>query len=225
MSTNRTRLRTVTGRNRVARRRAPVRKSSPSSLKTKINTLSRRVNGDLNWKDLNFAPTQINYNGTVIGLSDYAQGDDAGQRDGLMQTNHSLELRLGMYGIYAGVAGAYGPCAIRVLLIVDKQNSISNASDVLYVTGSANAVVSVYNKFNRHRFEILKDRLLQVGANDPEKFTRMLINLKDKMQKYTTTTAGSVTQNVIKLILISNAAVASTFAPNVSYTGRLTYYS
>lgn len=198
------------------------RKVSPKVLKTTINKLSKRVNGDLNWRDLDVNPAQITYSGSVIGLSDFVQGDGVGERDGLMQANHSLELRLGAYGIYQS-PGIYLPATCRAIVIVDKENSITAASDVLYVTGSANSVLSVYNKLKRHKFEVLADVLFKTEVSDPEQFRRISLNLRDKVQKYSGTTAASVTENCIKLILISNSAAGSS-APNMAYTGRLTYY-
>lgn len=203
-------------------RKAAAKAAPVAKLSRKVGTLTKQVNGDMNWVDINATTASVDYNGTIIGLSDLPQGQGVNNRDGTVQVLRNMTLKLGVFGIATATPGVYYPATVRLIIYVDKENTIPAANTLLSYTGSANAVVSPYVQLNRHKFTILYDQVRKVGANDPEAyFIIKNINLKNRQSKYTSTTAASVNGNVVKMCIISDNSPAGGQAPNRIYSGRL----
>lgn len=203
---------------KVAKKAAPVAK-----LTRRVGSLAKQVNGDLNWVNIDAGPIQVSSSGAIIGLSDLAQGQGTGFRDGTTQVIKSLRLKVATTATATATPGVYNPSTVRVIVYLDKENTIPAASTLLHVTGTSAAVVSSYNQLNRHKFIVLYDKLRKMGANDPEAFFSISVNLKNRQTKYTSTTNASANGNVVKMCIIS--ASSGAFAPNYTYSGRLFFMS
>lgn len=203
---------------RKAKKSAPVAK-----LTRRVGSLAKQVNGDLNWVNIDAGPTQASSSGAIIGLSDLAQGQGVGFRDGTTQVLKSLQMKVGVYGIATATVGAFNPATVRVIIYVDKENTIPAANTLLQTTGTAASVLSTYLQLNRHKFTVLYDKIKLLGVNDPEMYFRISVNLKNRQMKYTSTTAASANGNVVKMCIISSNSGVT--APNYIYSGRLFFMS
>lgn len=203
---------------KAAKKAAPV-----ATLTRKVGSLAKQVNGDLNWTNIDSGPVQVGNTGTIIDLSSLAQGQGTGFRDGTTQVLKSLQMKVGVYGIVTTTVGAFNPSTVRVIVYLDKENTIPAASTLLQVTGSSPAVVSTFNQLNRHKFLVLYDKIRKLGVNDPEAYFKIGLNLKNRQMKYTSTTAASANGNVLKMCIISSNSGAT--APNYTYSGRLFFMS
>lgn len=204
-------------------RKAATKAAPVAKLTRRVGSLAKQVNGDLNWVDITGTPVQVDSSGQIIGLSDLAQGQGVGFRDGTTQVLKSLQMKVGVYGTATATAGVYNPGTVRVIVYIDKENTIPAANTLLQTTGSSNSVLSMYSELNRHKFIILYDKIRLLGVNDPEKYFHIRVNLKNRQSKYTSTTAASVNGNVVKMCIISSNSGAS--APNRAYSGRLKFMS
>lgn len=206
-------------------RKAAAKKAPVAKLTRRVGTLSKQVNGDINWVDINAVAAAVDYNGSIIGLSDLSQGQGVGFRDGTTQVLRNMNMHVSVFGIATATPGVYYPSTVRVIIYLDKENTIPSAATLLTNTGSANSVISTFQQLNRHKFLILYDQVRYLGANDPEKIFKIKnINLRGRQSKYTSTTAASVNGNVVKMCIISDNAPGAT-TPNRAYNGRVFFHS
>ncbi len=114
-------------------------------------------------------------------------------------TTKSLRLAVTMSAVDA-------PTSIRLIIIVDKHNTVATLEEVLFTTGSAQIIVSDYNHDTRKEFIVLYDKV--VNLEFPSYDTNVMVSLpkiiyKKKLMnmrnKKIVFNAGTTTVNVNKV--------------------------
>lgn len=149
------------------------------------------------------------WNGSVNSLILPSQGDTAIARQGDSIKLKNIVFRGVVDYNTLGVAET-----VRVIIFIDKQNSISTASQYLQTTGVYLATESVKNEDNKFRTKCLFDRHYMVSADRPQARIKWdaKLNFHQHYQAGTTT----VTTNALKILIISQ---------NPTNTARMSYIS
>lgn len=152
------------------------------------------------------------WNGDMITLNNIAQGDSNNERIGDSMVVKSIKV----HGIHVRSAA---DCAVRVILLLDKQNCVTTLQDVLVLVGQQYSPFSGYNHDNDRRFRILSDKTYELNSNSPQKvFKISATNLKT----HTRYDNGATTINsgAYKMIILSNK---SSGGPLTTMFTRLEY--
>lgn len=107
---------------------------------------------------------QIPRTGYLANLNDVQQGVSDSQRVGDRIRTHSMKLKL--WRVIPG--SATGRFSVRVLIIHDRQNSITNGNEVLLNPDSAYSPLLPFVKDYRLRFTVLYDS----GANHMDQYNK-----------------------------------------------------
>lgn len=179
------------------------------------NTVRSLINVETKYKDYDRTETSINQNGVLRTLNDPAQGTSASTRVGDSILMKSIDIR---GEIYANTSPAY----LRMILIIDKQNTITTAAQILENTGTYYSVHSQYNQDNRKQFSVLYDRTRFVDQTTNQ--DNHLFHIRKKLSRHVKFDTGTITINTgaLKLLCISNANVAAA-EPTTRYRSRFTY--
>lgn len=127
-----------------------------SLMNTEMKTLSTTATG-----------VSVDYNGTVVNLSNIAQGTDVNTRDGDSILLQYCSMSVIAFNHASATFGGY----VRILVFRDnEQDGVDpTPGNVLDTVGSPMAVVSPYNFFTcmagtnrKHRFEILHDQVIRL---------------------------------------------------------------
>lgn len=169
-----------------------------------------------------FAITDIVNNcdnlGSVFELNDVAQGLGDSNRVGDRLTVERVKLN--MYRVLPG--SATGRFSIRVLVILDKQNLISDCSQVFMNTGSNICPFNQFVKDYRLRFSILYDSLPnhmdQYNKGDTLAWQRR-IAIKTQFNAGTT----DILSGAVKLIVLANVGSSVAQKPLLIGTVRVDY--
>lgn len=177
-------------------------------------SLKGLVNSEKKYFDSN-STDFVSWNGTVNPLSNIAQGNDVGNRDGNSILARSLWLQMDVRGNVANQSNI-----VRVIVFVDTENTGSTpaASDVLQTTGSAFAVDSPLNVDHLPRYTILMDKKFVTStAGQTRLNTKRYINLY-KHIKYTGPNATDTYKNQLFILFVSDVI---TDDPILTYYSRL----
>lgn len=171
------------------------------------------VNVEYKQVGINQSTTNNNYNGVVYELITPAQGSANNQRTGDSIKCKNLTIRGQIQ--YDTIAEN-----CRVMLVMDKENSIATGANLLQTTGSVLATLSQKDNDNYYKSKILWDKVFTVNANMPIR----TFNKVFKLDFHTHFEAGSTTieDGSLKLVFFgqtNGAAGASQhlFVTEVSY--------
>jgi len=162
--------------------------------------------------------TTISYAGTVIALSDVGNGTTNITRIGNSIIPRKLELRLTM-----SCADAYN--VMRVIIFrwglrfsVDPPD----ASDILELVSSTNAVNSPYAYNERSAYKIIFDQVytMVLSQSDNIKYANISLKMKQKAVNYFGASTSDI-MNGYYVLFISDSSV--TTHPGMNYYSRLTY--
>lgn len=160
--------------------------------------------------------TDVVYNPVIYLVSDIDQGLSDSQRVGDAVLMKDLDVRLNVLHDNSSATG------IRLIFFIDKQNTITSASDLLVTTGSDEALVSHYVWDNRKQFTVLYDSVLEVDGTYKSKLCRHFnIPINKRMQLDAGT--ATVNTNALKCIYLSEVAPAAGNKPRLILNTRLTY--
>lgn len=137
-----------------------------------------------------------------------AQGTDVSGRVGRDVRCAGIDFR---YQVYASVATANA--AIRVIMYIDKDNSNTAISDLLYAgvgysIGTDRAPMSFYNRNNRGTFTILYDKLHEFDLNSGSLQQYEHVKLKTNHVTRFIDNTTTITENAIRIALISDKAIS-----------------
>lgn len=163
--------------------------------------------------------TNINTTGTIINLSDIAQGDTDMSRTGDVI---SLKNAFGNYSIIAGTSGTV--TVVRLIWFqwrMDNGAEAPTIGDILFDTTNV-PYLSNY-KVDMSKFKVLADRMHYVGpiGGDANMLSRK-ISLRNFNKRLMYDAGGTNGKNQIYLLVIGNNASGAT-APNMYYHFRLTF--
>lgn len=154
------------------------------------------------------------YGGTVTALNLIPQGITDSQRIGDSLKMQNLTIR----GVWTLQGGQQAVC--RHLVVLDHQNKVSTAGDVLDNIGSGYAPYSAKQYDKRFQTRILYDKTFVVDANNPLKAFDLVVPVNSHTQYDSALT--TIDTGALKIICLSNIAAGAT-APYFSFTSRLTY--
>lgn len=156
--------------------------------------------------------------GSVIALSNIAQGDSDGDRDGFSLLTQGLLARLWMTGNNNDNA-----TVLRILFFVDNQQVGDTAPSITDVLESS-APTAPLNNATVGRFRILSDDVYalnnQVSGTGVEKFAKMYFPINHHI-RFNGTAGTDIQKGGVYMGVLSNNA--SPNGPNLNYYCRLTY--
>lgn len=181
----------------------------------KVNKMSSAV--ETKHYDLDFETDQeCNYVGNFLFLNLPDQGVEDTDRVGDSIKMAGLRLKFSL-----NIDGA-DRALCRFIVMIDKQNEFTVASQFLATTGNENVINSPYLVDERHKYTILSDKVypMNIGA-----YRIRQINLSQKLNKKTQYTGGTtaITKNAIKFWFFSDYPVADPDAPLIKGWSRLWY--
>lgn len=168
----------------------------------------------------------INYStGLVASMTNIDQGTSENSRIGNSVFIKSIDLRIHVKGNQTSTVNDQ---CVRVLVVKDKLNTgtVPTLANVLETTGSSLSVISPYslnNKNDMKRFQILKDKLVNVSkyTQDGSELFRFKLYPNCPV-RYTSTTGTDEGPNQIYLMVISNVNTNDCL---FSYYGITTYFN
>lgn len=216
-----------TGKKPVRRRRrvakTPSAWSSAKNLAVKAwqgyKYLRGMINCEKHFADTNQAALQ-SWTGTVYPLSALAQGDNIANRIGDSILAKYLNLR---YSWIMDTTLTSTICRLIIFQDTMSLGTIPSASDVLQVTGSAPAVLSLLNVQYaiQGRFKILFDRTTTLSVYGHNAYaTDEIIPINDHI-KFTSTAGTDEGRNMLYALAITNVNASD---PTLTLTTRLAYY-
>ena len=107
---------------------------------------------------------------------------------------------------------------IRVIIFNDKENSITNVSDFLDITGTQLAVLSPKNQINQYDTKTIFDKTYAISANRPQVLVEKVFKLD--MHTHFQASTTTVKNNAIKMIIIGQQTTAGT---SFQYFSKMTY--
>ncbi len=164
--------------------------------------------------------------GTIIPLTNIAQGDTDQTRDGSQIKLMSLDFK-GVVRVNSAVT-AIGS-NVTVMLVLDKQTNqaIYNTADLLANTTASLSVYSPLNLENKFRFRVLKRWIFQINAQGANRkvlkwYHKFGNNMKIRYDA-STPDISDLTSKSLSLIFIGNDALAGSTKPRIQYYVRLRY--
>lgn len=184
-----------------------------------VRYLSGLVNSEKFKHDMTSSST-ITRTGTMLHLTNIAQGDGDGQRTGNSIFVRNVGIR---FSILYNTSGASAQ-RVRMMLVIDSQqvgDTLPSVSDVLDVAGTASAPLSFLNDQTVGRFKVLKSRMYTVYADKNNIVSQWNINLRHHV-RYNGATATDIQKGGIYLLMVSSED--NTNPPAVERNIRVAYH-
>lgn len=169
------------------------------------------VNTEYKQLDTNITLADHTYNGTIVNLCNPAQGTAVNQRTGDSIKMKNLTFR--------------GECArnaqdevMRLIVFIDKENTINAGSDLLQSVGNSNAPFSPKKDNNKFDTKVLLDRTYRLTPDT----SLLKVDFVLKLNQHLHFDAGSQTvdKNALKLAVFTQVA---TGGAKLAYYTRVTY--
>lgn len=216
-------------RRRYTRRRRSVpwynKKYTPLQLAQKaisgVRYLSGLVNSEKFKHDVTSSST-ITRAGTMLHLTNIAQGDGDGQRTGNSIFVRNVGIRFSV--LYNAQSGASMTQRVKMMLLIDTQqvgDALPTPSDVLDITGSGSAPLSFLNDQTVGRFKVLKSRMYTLYPDKMNIVSQWNVNLRHHV-RYNGAAASDIQKGGIYLLMISSED--NTQPPAVERNIRVSYH-
>jgi len=213
----------------LVRQKKAKKKGRPKNKVTKlaqdVAMLKKELISDVEKKNLyiSFAASVVDSNGLMSGVvNSVTQGDGVEERIGRAIKCSGIDFR---YHLTAN--SAVTAAALRVIVIIDKTNSITTAADLLYAgagftLGTSRAPMSFYNRNNRETFTILYDKLhdFDYATGDFQVYEK--VNIKNPHITKFVDDSALVTENAIRVFAISDQPSAGPAQPAIEWV--MSYY-
>jgi hypothetical protein len=178
--------------------------------------LARQLQAKLGKSEIKYhdsaASMTEDYDGTLAGLNEVAQGDGNDERVGNQIILERLNLR------YYGNANT-GNALTRVIVIWDKMNKITTTGELLEDSGAAGVVISPFTYDNLKQYEILFDKVLSHTVNGNNlKNVEVTIDLKQKLTVFDLV-GTNINVGYLKIATFSN--LVTTNLPTLNWSCRL----
>ncbi len=180
----------------------------------KVNKLARRVRPEQKIHDIGSSLLQPNIAGAVTHLSAIAQGDSETTRDGLQLRVFFMEFRF-----EALKDTVPTKTQIRLIIFRDNRQVESTIPSVLDVLLAA-VPISQYSRVNPKRFTIFWSKIITLRTNRIA-MSRTVTKKLNFPIRYVG--AGSGTQTLNGLYLLSESNALATEEPNIRFTFRLRF--
>lgn len=167
-------------------------------LKSRVAKIADMINVEYKYRITDFTTGAINFNGTTpILLNAIAEGSGEDERNGLSIKCQNLSLNYH--------AGSTATGIVRVIVIWDKQDTISTINNLLNNLGSAAAPNSFYSQPYKFQKKVLYDRthVLTAGGGLQQNVVENI-----KLDEHTNFADGSptITTGAIKIFFVSDSA-------------------
>lgn len=192
-----------------------------SGLKNRVKKLEKKVKSIEKKYRPTIGTTALTTAGTLVPLSNMAQGDQAINREGIKIT---LDQLYGKFLLTGNTIKDTGPSVVRLIILYDKEMH-GTYPTTLNILETAN-VLSQFNHVNRQRFRIIYDHVMTVG-NDVDAYGYTHVwkyrsKLKGEVSYLgTSDTEGSQGANNIYMLVLTNEA---TNPPSIAYNLMLRYW-
>lgn len=172
------------------------------------------VNAEYKYWDVSPSlPIASTFNGYITGpLCAPPQGVDVESRTGDSIKMVNLTMRLLLQWNGANFEN------VRVIIFLDKENSITNVSDFLDITGTQLAVLSPKNQINQYDTKTIFDKTYNITQTRPQVLIEKVFKLD--MHEHFQASTTTVKNNAIKMIIIGQQAAAGT---TFQYFSKITY--
>ncbi len=162
-----------------------------------------------------------NWNGSIRTINAMAQGMKDTERIGDKVKITSVEMN---FISKISEDSTIQTNRMRVIVIWDKQNSITLPSDFILTTGTTNAPEGFYNYDKRKEFVVLFDRKYNLIDEDKRLVSIHLFKKVNKLTQFNSATT-TINTGALKLIFLSNVDDAGISAnkPDISGSVRVRY--
>lgn len=175
------------------------------------------INPEFKYKDNSASLAVQTWTGSVSNISILSQGTSAvGEREGDSVKMKTLTMRFAWE--YNSAIGANINDIVRIIIFIDKENSIANASDFLVGTGTNTSVFTPKNRNNLYKTKTLYDEHFCLDQYNPCLAKNLILEVPFH-QRFQVGT-GTAESNALKMILITQQPVNGS---KFSYYSRLTY--
>lgn len=213
----------------LVRKKKPKKAHRPKNKVTRlakdVAMLKKELITEVERKNLyvSFAPTLIDDSGVMSAVANsITQGDGVFERIGRAVKCSGIDFR---YHITAN--SAVTAAAMRVIVVLDRDNALTTTADLLYASGgftvgTSRAPMSYYNRNNRNTFTILYDKLhdFDYASGDFQVYEKVNIR-EDHICKFVDDSA-LVTENAIRVFMISDQPLAAAARPGIEWV--MAYY-
>lgn len=168
--------------------------------------------------DVNGTQGNISWNGYVTNLVFPAQGDAFNERDGDSIKVESLLSRLRLEANNADKETLF-----RIMLVVDRQNTLTAWDDILHTSGTAhNNVLAPRSVASTGQYRVVYDKVFKLDAGDTLKYVKIWKKFKNLHVKFS---AGSVSilHNALKFVFLTDADPTGGTMPYISHQTRTRY--
>ena len=107
---------------------------------------------------------------------------------------------------------------IRVIVFLDKENSITNVSDYLDTIGTSTAVLSPKNQINQYDSKTIMDETFAINVNNPQAIIKKVFKLD--IHEHFSASTTTVKNNAIKMIVVGQQASSGS---SFQYFSKITY--
>jgi len=196
-------------------------KLSLKKLAREVSSVKKQIKEEIEVKSYDgvTGTTPANWSGLIsTGLCLPQQGDAYTMRIGDKITVTGMDLR---YAVQPGVTNVNQ--AIRVIILVSRENTTSAVSDVLESSylGTVHAPYAFFNRHKRQDFRILHDQTHEFDLNSGNMQQWIRKKIKVRFPIVFDAGAQTVQQNQLRYIVVSNVAAS---APTIQFASR-TYYT
>lgn len=179
-----------------------------------VKYMKTLINSERKLYTLQVTPASQTFNGSVVHLTNIAQGDQTSQRDGRSILINYLQLR----GLFTK---GTGNDVLRYMVVRDKYQSGSAPAvdQVLQTVGTSLAPFAPLDASFAGRFEILDTGMVTFSPDMPTFVYKKFIKLNKHCKWQTTADGGGTMAGHIYFISISNVATNSCSVEFVSRVG------
>jgi len=193
------------------------------SLKKEVSTIKKDLKKTVEIKSVDSyaLPTNIGWNGSFINdLNLTTAGTGSVNRIGDTITMTGFELKW-----VANLASSLVPSVLRVILFIDHENNLirdnildNRASNALTI----NAPLMFYTRTTRNDFEILYDECHTFDTTEQLQVSKRVHQSFNKEVKFATLpSSNGITENALRLLVISNRSNAGADQPVFQYMCRV----
>lgn len=180
--------------------------------------VKRLLNVEVKNFDVQSTSANLNQTPSIIQLSNIPQGGTTITRDGAQCKMVGLNIH------YTIIASATSPRTVcRIMFVLDRQTNqaIYTIGDLLEDSTANDNIVSPFNLDNKHRFQVLYDRIHMLSVSVPTVTVKKYIR-KDLLLRYdnSTPSIADLTQNSLSMVRFANEA---TNLPEITMFIRLRF--
>ena len=181
-----------------------------------VNYMKTLINSEMKQYELTSTANVVDYTGTILQLSNIAQGDTTSTREGRSILMNYLNIR----GVITRVSSS---SILRMIVFQDtQQNGVVPSTDqVLSTVGDGYAPFSGLEPSFAGRFKILSSNTISLSDQNPLPLFKIFKKHVSHVKWQTTADGGNPMKGHIYMLLVSNAGPADPNRPQVDFRSKL----